>query len=133
MAALILQLAACSPASSPSACPPSQCPSGSDGASAVVSAGLPGVPPGFPVMDGAAPVPNPGADAIAAWRIPTLGSAAYDFYTSALPRAGYVVLGAYPSERSALIRFRAPSGMLLQLVAEQSDAGTLIRLRPDRP
>jgi hypothetical protein len=91
------------------------------------------VPAGFPVMDGATVVASPDPDVIAAWRIPDLGSGAYDFYSSALPRAGFQILGRYPADRSALIRFETQEGMVLQVVAEISDGGTLISLRADQP
>src|SRR5689334_6786770 len=55
------------------------------------------LPAGFPVMPGAhllEPTAEPGV--IAAWRVESVGSAAYDFYSTALPRSGYPILGSYP-------------------------------------
>lgn len=92
------------------------------------------LPPGFPLMARAAPVSLP-ADitVIARWLVPAVGSAAYDFYRQALPREGFSIVGAYPSERVALIRFRDPSGTIWQVQAEQSGDETQVTVQADRP
>ena len=92
------------------------------------------LPPGFPVMSGAEPAKLP-ADVtiVARWTVPVVGSAAYDFYSGALPDAGYAIVGSYPSERAALIRFRDPAGQIWQLVAELIGDGTRITIQTDRP
>jgi hypothetical protein len=93
-----------------------------------------GIPSGFPVMAGAEPAPLPNdSTVIARWTVPDLGSAAYDFYTRALPESGFEIVGAYPAERAALIRFRDPSGAILQLLAELVGDRTQITLQADRP
>ena len=94
----------------------------------------PALPAGFPVMPGAtaATLPND-PTLIARWTVNELGSAAYDFYVSALPAAGFPLVGLYPAERSALIRFGAAGGAVLQLVAEQVGSGTEITVQTDRP
>lgn len=123
---MVLALAACASSASPS-------PSSLFAGSRRPSASPVGVPAGFPVMEEAVPVPSPGDDAIAAWRLSSVGSAAYTFYTSALPAAGFAIVGRYPADTSALIRFRTPHGTILQVVAQLSGGGTLITLRTDRP
>jgi hypothetical protein len=93
-----------------------------------------GIPSGFPVMAGAEPAPLPNdPTVIARWTVPDVGSAAYDFYTRALPERGFEIVGAYPAERAALIRFRDPSGAILQLLAELVGDQTQITLQRDRP
>lgn len=90
-------------------------------------------PAEFPVMPGAATATLPESDAVAAWTIADAGSAAYDFYRRALPAAGFRILGLYPAELAALIRFEARDGTVWQVIAEQRDGGTRITLRLDRP
>src|SRR5436309_13721656 len=83
------------------------------------SSARPAIPTGFPIMAGSQPAPLPDdATLIARWAVPVVGSAAYDFYTRALPAAGFEIVGAYPSERAALIRFRDRAGTIWQLLAE---------------
>lgn len=91
------------------------------------------LPAGFPVMPGASPAPLPDNAAVAAWTIPQAGSAAYDFYRRALPAAGLRILGLYPTELAALIRFEGRNGAAWQLLAERAGDGTRITLRPDLP
>jgi hypothetical protein len=92
------------------------------------------LPSGFPLMAGAksAPVPD-NAGMVARWTIPVVGSAAYDFYLEALPKAGFTIVGTYPAERAALIRFRAAEGRIWQFLAELVDNRTQITLQTDRP
>lgn len=92
------------------------------------------LPPRFPVMPNAhsAQLPDdPGV--VARWTVEQLGSAAYDWYVAALPDAGFEILGTYPTERAALIRFRDSGGRTWQLLAELVDERTQISLQTDRP
>jgi hypothetical protein len=79
-----------------------------------------------------APLPD-NAGVVALWTIPVVGSAAYDFYLEALPKAGFTIVGAYPAERAALIRFRDAEGRIWQLLAELADDRTQITVQTDRP
>ena len=92
------------------------------------------LPLGFPVMPDADPsrLPND-ASAVARWTVPVVGSAAYDFYLEELPKAGFTIVGTYPSERAALIRFRDPRGRIWQLLAELVGDRTQITVQTDRP
>jgi hypothetical protein len=93
----------------------------------------PALPRGFPVMPLATAAPLPSdATVIAVWTSDHLGSAAYDFYVSALPAVGYRIIGLYPAERAALIRFNGPGGVW-QILAEQIGGGTRVTLQTDRP
>jgi hypothetical protein len=92
------------------------------------------LPAGFPVMPGARAEGLPGdGTVIARWSTTAVGSAAYDYYLTALPQHGYAIVGLYPSERAALIRFDGPGGSVWQLLAEQVGNGTLVTLQTDRP
>jgi hypothetical protein len=94
----------------------------------------PTLSPGFPVMDGAQPAQLPDdTTVVARWRVPVVGSAAYDFYMRALPDAGYAIVGAYPAERAALIRFRGREGRIWQLLAELVGDRTQVTVQTDRP
>jgi len=94
----------------------------------------PTIPPGFPVMADAEPTRLPDdATVVARWTVPVVGSAAYDFYVGALPHAGFTIVGTYPSERAALIRFRGPREQIWQLLAELVGDGTQITVQTDRP
>jgi hypothetical protein len=85
-------------------------------------------------MSGAEPAQLPAdVTVVARWTVPVVGSAAYDFYSGALPDAGYAIVGSYPSERAALIRFRDPAGQIWQLVAELIGDGTRITVQTDQP
>jgi hypothetical protein len=86
------------------------------------------------VLDGSTPRPPPADDpgVIAAWTVATEGSAAYEFYVAALPAAGFPVVGRYPGDNAAMIRFRVGPTRTWQLVAEHLDGGTLITVRTDR-
>ena len=93
------------------------------------------LPSGFPVLPGAVPVPMPRDDPglIGLWESEQAGSAAYDFYTKALPAAGYPIVGLYPGGEFAIIRFRAPSGEVWQVVARGTpEGGVAIEVRLDR-
>jgi hypothetical protein len=95
----------------------------------------PPLPSGFPVMDGAVPMPLPPDDPglIARWESVEAGSAAYDFYVAALPAAGYQIVGLYPGGGVALIRFRV-QGEIWQVVTHgATDGGVAIEVRLDRP
>ena len=62
------------------------------------------------------------------------GSAAYDFYLSALPTAGYRIVGAYPGGAAAVIRFNLPDGAIWQVVIRGgADEAVVIEVRVDRP
>jgi len=92
------------------------------------------LPAGFPVMPGADPSRLPDdASVVARWTVPVVGSAAYDFYVKALPEAGLTIVGTYPSERAALIRFRDPGGRIWQLLAELVGDRTQVTVQTDRP
>lgn len=94
------------------------------------------VPSGFPVLPGAVPVPTPGDDPglMGLWESDQPGPAAYDFYVKALPAAGYPIVGLYPGGEFAIIRFRAPTGDIWQIVARGAAEGRMaIELRLDRP
>lgn len=132
---LLLLLAACSTVvGDPS---PTSSPSTSTSPSPTVAQTpdiRPGLPESFPVMPGAVAAELP-ADptAIARWTVDRVGSAAYDFYVAALPKAGFRVAGLYPAERAAIIRFDAPDGEIWQLLAEQIGDATRITVRTDQP
>ena len=82
------------------------------------------------------PVPMPGDDPglIGLWESEQAGSAAYDFYATALPAAGYPIVGLYPGGEFAIIRFRAPTGDVWQMVARGTPEGRVaIEIRLDRP
>ena len=94
------------------------------------------LPSGFPVLDGAVPAARPSDDPglIALWESDRQGSAAYDYYTVALPAAGYRVIGLYPGGEVALIRFVAAPGVIWQVVIRGAAGGRVaIEVRPDRP
>ncbi|HTI29600.1 MAG TPA: hypothetical protein VL687_04510 [Methylomirabilota bacterium] len=94
------------------------------------------LPSGFPILSGAVAMVMPADDPglIGLWESDQVGSAAYDFYAEALPVAGYPIVGVYPGGDVALIRFRAPSGDIWQVVAHGAvDGGTTIEVRLDRP
>jgi hypothetical protein len=80
----------------------------------------------------AAPLPED-PSVVARWTVPVVGSAAYDFYLQALPGAGFSIVGSYPSERAALIRFRDRSGRTWQVLAELLGDRTQITVQTDRP
>jgi len=95
---------------------------------------VPTLPPDLPVMPDAQPGRLPDdASVVARWTAPVFGSAAYDFYLQALPDAGFTIVGSYPSERAALIRFRDASGRIWQLLAELVGDRTQITVQADRP
>ena len=126
---------ACSAEGSPTPSPP-------HGSGAPVISGAPGsseerlpLPGGFPVMDGAVPMPLRAGDPglIALWESAEAGSAAYDFYVAALPAAGYEIVGLYPGGGVALIRFRV-QGEIWQVVTHgATDGQVAIEVRLDRP
>lgn len=94
------------------------------------------LPSGFPVLDGAVPEPLPDDDAglIGLWTSDRVGSAAYDFYSTALPAAGYSIVGLYPGGGVAQIRFAIAGGAVWQMVALGGLSGRVrIEIRVDRP
>ena len=94
------------------------------------------LPGGFPVLPGADAVPIPSGDPglIGLWESDRLGSAAFDFYATALPEAGYPIVGLYPGGDIALIRFSVPGGGIWQMVAHGTDdCRVAIEVRLDRP
>lgn len=94
------------------------------------------LPAGFPVMPGAVAVPMPADDPglIGLWETRELGSAAYDFYVTALPATGYPIVGLYPGGDVAMIRFAAEGGEIWQMVAHGTTGGrAAIEIRLDRP
>ena len=74
-----------------------------------------------------------GATVIARWTAAQTGAGPFDYYVAALPAAGYHVVGTYPSETTALIRFEATAGTIWQLLLEEAQGGTRITIRTDRP
>jgi len=97
----------------------------------------PTVPADFPVMPGAmrADGPSSDRDLIATWTTDADGAQVYEFYVSALPTAGFVIVGLYPGGSAAIIRFRRPDGAVLQLAitAARSGVATEVQLRLDAP
>jgi hypothetical protein len=96
----------------------------------------PGLPADFPVLPGAVEIAPPLDDlAVAArWTTDQVGTVAFDFYSAALPAAGYAVEGSYPGGEWAAIRFTGPAGRLWQLVIHELDLHTAqIEVRIDRP
>ena len=94
------------------------------------------LPSGFPVLEGAAPEAMPDDDPglIGLWSSDRLGSAAYDFYVTALPAAGYPIIGLYPGGEVALIRFGVADGAIWQMVAHGGASGRVaVEIRLDRP
>jgi hypothetical protein len=94
------------------------------------------LPEGFPVLPGAVPAAMPEDDLglIAMWTSDQPGSATYDFYVTALPAAGYRILGLYPGGEWAIIRFALPDGAIRQVVAHDTgDGRAAIEVRWDRP
>jgi len=96
----------------------------------------PELPDAFPVLPGASelalPTDDPGL--IAQWRTDRVGAVAYDFYSAALPAAGFHVEGRYPGDTVAIIRFIGPTGGLWQVVIQGLDARMAqIEVRLDRP
>jgi hypothetical protein len=104
-------------------------------ASAIASA-TPPLPSNFPVIAALAEDP-PKSDAglIASWTTTTSGPRVDQFYVSALPPAGYRIMGLYPGGAVAIIRCRAPDDAILQVVitGDPMGMGTRIELRLDRP
>lgn len=94
----------------------------------------PALPAAFPVMPAASPLPLPvDPSVIAQWSVPLVGSQPYDFYLAALPAAGYPIVGRYPAERAALIRFEPRPGVVWQLLIEQAGDATRLSVQADRP
>jgi len=94
------------------------------------------LPDGFPVLEGAMAVPLPADDpgVLGRWTTERVGSVAYDFYLVALPAAGYPVLGSYPGDAVAIVRFTAREGQPWQVVITALDSGQAqIEVRLDRP
>lgn len=119
---------------SAAATPPTDAPTGAEPASSATADRIP-LPSGFPVLPGAVPMnmadDDPGL--IGLWSSDQRGSAAYDFYVSALPAAGYPIVGLYPGGDVALIRFRSGDA-IWQMVAHGGAGGTeAIEVRLDRP
>jgi len=85
-------------------------------------------------MPGASPLALPAdPSVIARWSVPILGSGPYGFYLDALPAAGYPIVGRYPTERAALIRFEPRPGLVWQLLIEEADGATRLTVQADRP
>jgi catechol 2,3-dioxygenase-like lactoylglutathione lyase family enzyme len=94
------------------------------------------LPPDFPVLPGAVSVAIPDDDPglIGHWASDRRGSDAYDFFVAALPAAGYPIVGLYPGDGAAVIRFRVPDGTLWQVVMHSGlDGQVAIEIRLDRP
>lgn len=94
------------------------------------------LPSGFPVLEGAVPEALPDVDPglIGLWTSDRVGSAAFDFYSTALPAAGYPIIGLYPGGDAAQIRFTVADGSVWQMVALGGQSGRVtIEIRQDRP
>jgi hypothetical protein len=94
------------------------------------------LPAGFPVLPGAVPADTPDDDPglIARWTTDQAGSATYDYYVTALPSAGYRILGLYPGGEWAIIRFALPDGVIWQVLAhDMGDGRASVEVRRDRP
>lgn len=94
------------------------------------------LPADFPVLPGVTEVALPADDlgVIARWTTDQVGATAYDFYSAALPAAGYLVEGRYPGDIGAIIRFVGPTGELWQVAIRELDPRTArIDVRLDRP
>jgi hypothetical protein len=93
------------------------------------------LPESFPVLPGASPLAladdDPGL--IAAWSSGQLYSAAYDFYRESLPGAGYPIVGGYPGDSVAIIRFRTVASGIWQMVVQTDGDVARIEIRLDRP
>ncbi len=105
------------------------------GAAPSKEADRPSLPAGFPVLPGAVPLPLPGDDrsVIARWMLATEGSGPYDAFLGVLPAAGFRVVGGYPSDQAALIRFEIGDGTIWQVLLEHREGGTLVTVQNDRP
>jgi hypothetical protein len=80
------------------------------------------------------PLPPDDPEVIARWTTDKVGAIAYDFYSEALPAAGYAVEGRYPGDIGAIIRFIGPTGRLWQVAILGIDPHTAqIEVRLDRP
>ena len=95
----------------------------------------PSLPAGFPVLPGAVAVPAPADDpsVIARWMLATEGSGPYQALLEALPAAGFPVVGGYPADQAALIRFEVRGGTIWQVLLEHRAGGTLVTVQTDRP
>lgn len=94
------------------------------------------LPSGFPVLEGAVaePLPDDDPGLIGLWTSDRVGSATYDFYSTALPAAGYPIVGLYPGGAVAQIRFTVRDGSVWQMVALGGLSGRVrIEIRVDRP
>ncbi|MGZ6371766.1 MAG: hypothetical protein ACXWL8_00045 [Candidatus Limnocylindria bacterium] len=81
-----------------------------------------------------APMPDDDPGLIGLWESDQLGSAAYDFYGAALPAAGYRIVGLYPGDEVALVRFAIPGGEIWQVVVRPAGGDRVaIEVRLDRP
>jgi hypothetical protein len=107
----------------------------SDSASPRASAGRPVLPSGFPIPAGAVPGQPPAEDPslIAQWTLDEVGSGPYDYYLAALPVAGYRIVGSYPAEDAALVRFEVAPGTVWQLLLERAGNATRVTVQTDRP
>jgi hypothetical protein len=95
----------------------------------------PTLPAGFPVPAGAVaqdPL-NDDPAVVVRWTLATVGSGAYDYYLEALPAAGYPIVGRYPADVAALLRFEVAPGMIWQLLVEHVGGGTRVTVQLDRP
>lgn len=92
------------------------------------------LPPGFPMMDEAEPAQldpdDPGM--IGHWYVPLAGHEVYAFYESALPLAGFQVIGLYPGDIGAIIRFDDGTRILQVYMTGDLEQTDLI-LRTDQP
>ncbi len=95
----------------------------------------PRLPTGFPVPSGAISEPLPPDDLtlVARWMLDAVGSGPYDYYLEALPAAGYAVVGRYPADQAALVRFEVSPGTVWQLVLEHLEGRTRVTVQTDRP
>jgi hypothetical protein len=108
---------------------------GTPGAGPSKEADRPSLPAGFPVPPGAITLPPPADDAsvIARWMLAMEGSGPYEALLAALPAAGFQVVGGYPADQAALIRFEVRDGTIWQVLLEHREGGTLMTVQTDRP
>ena len=91
-------------------------------------------PPGFPIMDDAEAAlldpDDPGM--MGHWYVPLAGHEVYAFYESGLPLAGFRVIGLYPGDIGAIIRFDDGTRILQVYMTGDLEQTDLI-LRTDQP
>jgi hypothetical protein len=108
---------AASPSADASASPSADVASDAASAEASTPASLPALPADLPLPPGAveAEVPSGDPATIASWTVEGGDMTPFDFFSEALPPAGFPIDLAAPGGEAAVIRFRTPGGQALQL------------------